>query len=270
MLTGITILLASVTMLILAIVMGYVLGWANKAFHVEVDPKIDKINEALPAANCGGCGYIGCLEYAEAVVLNGDVVTKCTVGGASCAEELAEIMGIKHEEKTPEYAVVHCTSDCNNRLKIRDYIGEQTCRAASFISGVQGCAYGCLGIGDCKIVCEFDAIEIVDGLSRINYEKCVGCGACVKACPKNIIKMVPFKTNKIGVVACSNKDGAKEVRDVCKKGCIGCRACTRVNEDYKMDGPLAYLDYETYKEDSDFDVAINKCPRKCIISVGKD
>jgi len=269
MLTGITIILAVLTMLILAIVMGYVLGWANNAFHVAVDPKIDKINNALPAANCGGCGYIGCLDYAEAVVLNKESVTKCTVGGASCADELATIMGIVHEEKTPEYAVIHCISDCENRLRIREYRGEQTCRAASFISGVQGCAYGCLGLGDCVKACEFDAIKIINNLAYIDYEKCVGCGACVKACPKNIIKMVPFKTNKIAVVACSNKDGAKEVREFCKIGCIGCKACTRVNPDYKMDGSLASLDYDTYKKDSDFKVAIDKCPRKCIIPIGK-
>ncbi|MBT4503605.1 MAG: electron transporter RnfB, partial [Gemmatimonadetes bacterium] len=61
-------ILAGGAMVILAIAMSYILGWANKAFYVEVDPRVDAANEVLPGANCGGCGYVGCGEYAEAVV----------------------------------------------------------------------------------------------------------------------------------------------------------------------------------------------------------
>lgn len=36
------------------------LGVAAKMFYVEVDPLIAAIEEALPGANCGGCGQAGC------------------------------------------------------------------------------------------------------------------------------------------------------------------------------------------------------------------
>ena len=38
--TWLIIALAGATMLILATLMAYVLGWANKTFHVEVDPRM--------------------------------------------------------------------------------------------------------------------------------------------------------------------------------------------------------------------------------------
>ena len=91
------IILAAAVMLALATLMGYVLGWANKAFHVEVDPRIERINEALPGANCGACGYIGCGEYAEATVVDNAAVDLCPVGGDSVASAVADILGVEVE-----------------------------------------------------------------------------------------------------------------------------------------------------------------------------
>ena len=85
------VLLAGGTMAVLAVFMTYVLGWANNTFHVEVDPRVEKAEEILPGANCGGCGYVGCREYAEAVV-GGEAVNKCTVGGTGVAQELAGLL----------------------------------------------------------------------------------------------------------------------------------------------------------------------------------
>ena len=70
MFSAVVILLAALTMVLLSTVMGFVLGWANKAFHVYVDPRVEAINVALPGVNCGGCGYIGCNEFAEAMGLD--------------------------------------------------------------------------------------------------------------------------------------------------------------------------------------------------------
>ena len=35
-----TVILAGATMLVLAVFMAYVLGWANRAFHVQADPRV--------------------------------------------------------------------------------------------------------------------------------------------------------------------------------------------------------------------------------------
>ena len=61
-------------MIVMAVLFTFVLGWANRAFHVEVDPRIEKVMADLPGVNCGGCGYVGCGEYAEAVVLENAAV----------------------------------------------------------------------------------------------------------------------------------------------------------------------------------------------------
>jgi Na+-translocating ferredoxin:NAD+ oxidoreductase RNF subunit RnfB len=94
MLTTLTISLASGVMAALAVAMAWVLGWAKHAFHVEVNPTVEAIVDVLPGANCGGCGYVGCREYAETIARGDCDVTLCGPGGAACAERLAEIMGV--------------------------------------------------------------------------------------------------------------------------------------------------------------------------------
>ena len=69
--------LGSGLMLALAVAGGAVLGWANRKFHVPVDPRVERVNAVLPAANCGDCGFIGCMDYAEAVVAGRAVPTLC-------------------------------------------------------------------------------------------------------------------------------------------------------------------------------------------------
>ena len=103
----IIVILSASVLFLLALFMAVVLGWANEALHVEVDPRILSVDEALPGVNCGGCGYIGCSEYAEAVVNDGVAVDLCPVGGSSCAAAIAAIMGMEHEESCPEMPIVH-------------------------------------------------------------------------------------------------------------------------------------------------------------------
>ena len=197
-----TILLAALTMLVLAAALSSVLGWAAKAFYVEVDPRVERIEIALPGVNCAGCGYIGCTDYAEAIVADGDVrVDLCAPGGVACAESVAAIMGVDVEPSWPYRAVVHCSATREQRLQQQEYRGETTCSAANLVAGVQGCTYGCLGFGDCVMACEFDAIHVIDGLARVDYRKCTGCGACIDACPRHIISRIPFKAEQVFVVA---------------------------------------------------------------------
>lgn len=269
MLIAITMLLAAVVLGLLAVAMGYVLGWADRAFHVPVDPKVLAIIDALPGVNCGGCGYVGCSEYAEAVAAGRAEVNLCAPGGASCAESLAAIMGVTVEHRLPYRAVVHCAAHRHQRLQQRDYEGEMTCAAANLVSGIQGCVYGCLGFGDCQRACPYDAIHVVDGLATVDYEKCVGCKNCARVCPRQIITMVPFKTDRMVVVACSNKDFGPAVREVCEIGCIGCQACSRHAELMQMEGHLPIIDYDRYTSGDHFGVAVGKCPRESLVYVGK-
>lgn len=270
--TLVTIGLSAGTMLAMAVILSYILGWANKAFHVEIDPRVEAIMDELPGANCGGCGYVGCGEYAEAVVAGDAPVNKCTVGGESCAAALANIMGVEVEESYPYRPIVHCGAYYDDRLKRSEYRGEQTCAAANLVADVQGCIFGCLGLGDCTSACNYDSIHIVDGLATVDYEKCVGCEACVKVCPRNIITMTPFKADSIPAVTCSNKDFGKDVKDVCKVGCIGCKACSKASGLFTIEDNLAMLNYDEYLPDEmeDVEKAIEKCPSdRLIVFVGK-
>lgn len=52
---------------------------------------------------------------------------------------------------------------------------------------MDACKVGCIGCGKCEKLCEFGAIEMVNNLPRINYEKCTGCRKCVEVCPRKTI-----------------------------------------------------------------------------------
>ena len=264
--------LAAGVLLLLAVFMTFVLGWANRAFHVEVDPRIDVIGEALPGVNCGGCGYVGCGEYAEAVVNDGVPVNLCPVGGSGVAKEIAGILGVEMEDSHPYRPAVHCVATTDQKLGRNEYRGEATCAAANLVAGVQGCVYGCLGLGDCVAACSYDAIHIVDGKTVVDYEACIGCGACEKACPRHVISMIPFKAEQMFIVACNNKDFGKDVRAVCKVGCIGCKACERFSEGlFQVDDNVAHIDYDQYEPTEVaemIDGVLEKCPMKGIVKIG--
>lgn len=262
--------LAGGTMLVLAVGTAFILGWAVEAFRVDVDPRVEALLAVLPGANCGGCGCVGCGDYAEAVAQGRMTPDKCPVGGPSVAAKAAAIMGVELTASWPYRPIVHCRAHTGDRLKQFVYDGEKTCAAANVVGGVQGCSYGCLGLGDCTRVCDFDAIHIKDGLATVDYQRCTGCGACARVCPRNIITMVPFKAERMLAVACSNKDVGPDVKAVCKVGCIGCQGCSKHSPLFSLRENLARIDYEAYDpEHMDANaVAVEKCPMKGIIYVG--
>ena len=263
------ILYAILVMLGVGLAFTIMLGIAKVKLHVDEDPRIEQIAEVLPAANCGGCGYAGCQAYAEAVVKGEAEANQCSPGGPDVAEAVAKIMGLELTAAAPERAVVHCSAKTEQRLDRATYVGPQTCAGANLIAGVQGCTYGCLGLDDCERSCQFDAIHMVDGLAVVDYAKCVGCGACVKACPRGIIDLMPLCEDPMLVVGCCNKDKGAVTRKVCKDvGCIGCGLCAKASDVFSVDGNLATIDYDKYTTWSDLQPACEKCPRQLLVHVG--
>jgi Na+-translocating ferredoxin:NAD+ oxidoreductase subunit B len=242
---------------------------AHHRLAVEVPQREGELAEALPQANCGGCGYPSCAAYARAVHRGGESVTRCTVGGPDVAARLAELMGVSLTANYPFRPVIHCAARQSERLKQAPYVGVSRCAAAQHVGGVQGCTYGCLGLGDCVESCEYDAMTLVEGLPVIDYAKCVGCGACVRACPRDLIEQIPFKTEQMMVVACANHDPAKSVREVCQVGCIGCSLCARkMPHLLAMDELLPKIDYDSYPPDADVSPAISSCPMRSLVVFG--
>jgi len=62
-------------------------------FKVEEDPRIDLVTAVLPGANCGGCGFAGCRNFAEACVKAGGIEgLACPVGGEPTMEQVKLIL----------------------------------------------------------------------------------------------------------------------------------------------------------------------------------
>ena len=210
----------------IGIIAGVMLTIAAKVMYVPVDERITECAEALPGANCGGCGFAGCSDYAGAIVESGAELNRCPVGGAAVAAKLGEIMGVAVEAGEGSYAVVRCGGYADKTSKIMEYQGVPTCSAIKTIYGGGGaCGHGCLGLGDCVKACNFNAIGVVNGVAWVDRENCVGCGACTKACPNGLIALVPKKS--IVYVKCSSTDKGAATRKACEAGCIGCKKCEK-------------------------------------------
>lgn len=170
------------------------LGVASRVFYVKEDPLVAEIENALPGANCGGCGYAGCHACAEAIARGEAEANACVVGGFDTAVQVAASMGVKVEAREPQLAATSCTFGTADADLLYDYSGAQDCQAAvALFGGSKLCPIGCIGLGSCVKACKFDALSLgPDRLPRFNPKKCVACGACVKACPKHIIQLTSY------------------------------------------------------------------------------
>ncbi len=167
------------------------LGVAAKVFAVEVDPLVEAVEEALPGANCGGCGYAGCASAALAIATHKAEANICVGGGPEITEAVSEVMGVEVVYREPDLSLVDCTYGTDTAELKFAYDGVQDCRAAVLLAGgPKVCEIGCLGLGSCVKACPFGAIEIgEDHLPKVDPVLCTGCGNCVTACPKDIIHL---------------------------------------------------------------------------------
>lgn len=208
---------------------GVVLAVASIVMAVPKDETAEALEELLPGANCGACGFSGCSGYAAAMSKGEAKPGLCSPGGEAVAKQCAELLGAGDVQVEYKTALVRCMGSYDNTTDKMVYDGIKSCSASTFLAGgITSCRYGCMGMGDCVNACEYGAVTVCNGVAKIDPKKCRGCSKCVEACPKGMISFVPLK--KQAVVRCSNCDTGRNTMQVCKIGCIGCKKCEKTCE----------------------------------------
>lgn len=256
----------SVTIMVaLGFFLSVILAAANAQLYVFEDPRIERIEDLLPGSNCGACGLPGCSAFAGQVVEGAISPGSCTVSSDTGREEIADLLGVDVGGAERQVARLACAGGSNVARQRARYEGLQTCRAANLVAGGgKGCAWGCLGYGECRDVCDFDAIEMdPHELPLVDETLCTACGDCVEICPKNLFSLQPV-SNRLWV-ACANEAIGDEAEAECE---VVCNACGRCAADapsgvISMIRNLAVVNYDlnalTHKD------VIQRCPTGAIV-----
>lgn len=248
---NIAIIYAIISLSVIGVLSAVILYFVAQKFKVIEDPRIDEVAALLPGVNCGGCGFAGCRNMAENIV--GKESTEgffCPPGGNETMKTVAAFFGQVVEEKEPLIAVLRCNGTKSHAVAKTEYDGLNSCFFIhNLYSGSNGCAFGCLGGGDCVDSCKFDAMYMdkETGLPVILQDKCVACGACVKTCPRKIIelRLKGLNDNRV-FVCCINTEKGGVAKKNCEVACIGCGRCVKVCESnaITLENNLAYIDFE--------------------------
>jgi Na+-translocating ferredoxin:NAD+ oxidoreductase RNF subunit RnfB len=247
------------------------LATASKKFHVEVDPAVEAIFEALPGSNCGACGNPSCFAVAEAIAAGEKPANTCVAGGQPVANAIAAIVGKDAGDMKAIVSGRHCGGGQHNCIRAYGYAGVQSCTAANKLAGGPvACSYGCIGFGVCMRACPFDAITMDErGLPVIDLQKCTGCGICVRECPRGQIHLLQMLPEMAPVVVrCNAHDKAKVRKSNCTMCCIACKKCEKEcpSDAIHVIDLLAVVDYDKC---TGCGTCVEVCPQKCIDFYGR-
>ncbi|MBK8975600.1 MAG: RnfABCDGE type electron transport complex subunit B [Planctomycetes bacterium] len=211
----------------LGLFFGVLLAVASRLLKVPEDPRLDVLEGMLPGTNCGACGQPGCRGFAEALLEGRSAPSGCTVSSPTGVEKIAGFLGVAAGERVVRVARLHCAGGRAQAEQIAAYEGFANCRAASVVAGGgKGCAWGCLGLGDCEVACTFDAIAMNDnGLPVVDVAKCTACGDCVDACPRDLFEILPLSQPLL--VQCKAPLAGDAARELCRVACDACGRCAQ-------------------------------------------
>jgi H+/Na+-translocating ferredoxin:NAD+ oxidoreductase subunit B len=250
----------------LGLLFGIILSVAYKTFKVFEDPRIDIVEEMLPSANCGACGVPGCRAFAETVVNEGTNPAKCTVSSPDGITLIADYLGVEASQEEKIVARLLCAGGIKEAHNLASYKGGMsTCRGEAVVTGgSKDCSWGCLGLGDCETICDFDAIAMNDnGLPVVDSAKCTACNDCVEVCPKGLFKLMPISQKLI--VQCRSLLEGDLAESKCSVACTGCSRCVADSAPgvITMVDDLAVVNYEL--NDLTSPIAIKRCPTDAIV-----
>ena len=248
------------------------LAFLSKKLKVEDDPLVSHILQHLPGANCGACGFSGCRAFAEAAAKEKQLFKGCIPGGEKANSQIARLLGLDHKPAAHRIvAACRCGAKAGEKKSSSRYHGPLTCRSMEITRGGIDCAYGCLGVGDCAVVCPVGAITINEERVYVDAAKCIGCGKCAKICPRDLFVLVAHNNIADYYVACSNKEKGVSVKQVCGKGCIACGICVRLpNSPFVLQDNLSSVDYAKVSSVQALEDARKKCPTRCIGKVDSE
>lgn len=255
---------AVTTLAALSFLFASLLVLAHRKLRVDEDPRIEEVHELLPQTNCGACGYPGCLALAEAMVAGEALPGKCTVISEEEREYVAEFLGVDVGAEEKVVARLACAGGTNVARNRAHYEGIGSCRAAALVAGGgKGCLWGCLGLGDCELVCDFDAIVMNEHkLPVVIDDLCTACGDCVDACPKDLFSLHPV-SHRLWV-ACKNLEKGEAALAECEVACDACGKCAvdAPQGVITMKNNLPVVDYE---RNHNVPEAIERCPTGAIV-----
>jgi electron transport complex protein RnfB len=245
-------------------VFGALIAVVHSRFRVFEDPRIDAALEMLPGTNCGACGTPGCRAFAEGLVEGEQQPANCTVMGSMEIEDVARLLGVEAGEANKRVARLLCAGGSDVAVQDAEYRGFTSCKAAASVAGGgKGCTWGCLGLADCEVACDVEAIHMnAAQLPVVDPVGCTACGDCVDACPKDLFVIMPVEQHLI--VRCRSELEGDEVEALCRVACNGCGKCALDAAEGLIDivGGLAVIDYT--KSDLEMPDATRRCPTGAI------
>jgi Na+-translocating ferredoxin:NAD+ oxidoreductase RNF subunit RnfB len=241
------------------------LAIADKRLYVYEDPRISEVEELLPHSNCGACGTAGCRNFAEKVVEGKIEPASCSVNTPDQNKTIAALLGVAMGDVEKRVARLACAGGKHVASMRAKYSGLASCRAATVAGGGgKSCAWGCLGLGDCADVCDFDAITMDShGLPVVDSAKCTACGDCIDICPKNLFS-IQVMSHKLWM-ACRNESDPDTAEAACEVACTACGRCVVDAADglLSLQRNLAVIDYT--KNNVANREAIERCPTGAIV-----
>ncbi len=258
------ILVAPAIMTGLGLFFGVIIAISHRFLRVDEDPRVEGANELLPGTNCGACGEVGCLPFAEKLVSGSITPSKCTVSSPEATDAIAEYLDVDIGENKKLVARLRCGGGTAEAHQIAEYEGFEGCRAAAVVSGGgKGCSWGCLGLADCEVACTFDAIHMNgDGLPQVDTELCTACPDCVEACPRDLFELVDLDEHLY--VQCNSPLQGQAATILCTTACDACGKCALDAEPglIRMERNLPVIDYSSGAKEKP--EAVFRCPTDAI------
>ncbi len=155
----------------------------NLTKGAKMKANYEGFHDCLAASKVGGSGPLsckyGCLGY-------GSCTRACKYGAISVKNGVAVV------DEDLCVGCMACAAVCPRKLIVPVEPNRNVVIACSSLSkGAttnRACSVGCIGCGKCVKNCPKGAITVTNNLAQIDYTKCDNCGQCASVCPKGLIK----------------------------------------------------------------------------------